>query len=261
MIKAAFFDLDGTLVPYGAPGMTTQLRADLFELQRRGIKIILATGRGDFDLKNIGMLGDVVFDSYITFNGHCCYDRNGFYRKVFLSRSDLESACRVLHENPEIVAIFETENGNFLNQVNEWVVEFFRHLSPKVYPVRAPEESVDEIVYQVVPFIRSGMEHMFLNHMPGCVATRWNVDATDIIPKGNGKADGIRAALERYGLCADEIIAFGDGENDIPMLEIAGIGVAMGNANQLVQNAADYITKSVYEDGVSSALRHFGLLD
>ena len=80
------------------------------------------------------------------------------------------------------------------------------------------------------------------------------------IPKGNGKADGIRAALERYNLKAEETIAFGDGENDIPMLQICGIGVAMGNAKQLVKDSADYVTLSVREDGVSAALRHFGLI-
>ena len=74
MMKAAFFDLDGTLVAYGKPGMSAQLREDMFELRRRGIKTVLATGRGKHDLKNIGMLGDVEFDAYVTFNGYCCYD-------------------------------------------------------------------------------------------------------------------------------------------------------------------------------------------
>ncbi len=260
MIKAAFFDLDGTLVPYGDHGMSAKLREDLFELQRRGIKIILATGRGKHDLDRIGMLGDVVFDSYITFNGHCCYDADGFYRQVSLSREDLTAACQVLREHPEIVAIMEGENGNFLNQVNDWFREFYVNICPEVYPVRAPEAAIDEIIYQVVPFIRSGMEPMFLDQMPGSTATRWHEEATDLIPKGNGKADGIRAALERYDLKAEETIAFGDGENDIPMLEIAGIGVAMDNAKQMVKDAADHVTLSVREDGVSAALRHFGLL-
>ena len=103
MIKAAFFDLDGTLVPYGEPGMTAQLRKDLLELRRRGIMIILATGRGKHDLKNIGMLGDVEFDSYITYNGYCCYDNHGVYRSNPMSQSDLKAACAVLRENPEIV--------------------------------------------------------------------------------------------------------------------------------------------------------------
>lgn len=260
MIKAAFFDLDGTLVPYGEPGMSAKLREDLFELRRRGIKIILATGRGRHDLDRIGMLGDVVFDSYITFNGHCCYDADGSYRQGSLSRADLTAACQVLKEHPEIVAIMEGEGGNFLNQVTDWFREFYVNICPEIYPVRAPEEAIDEIVYQVVPFIRSGMENLFLDHMPGCIAIRWHEEATDLIPKGDGKADGIRAALERYGLKAEETIAFGDGENDMPMLEIAGIGVAMGNAKQMVKNVADHVTLPAREDGVSAALRHFGLL-
>ena len=261
MIKAAFFDLDGTLVPYGEPGMTAQLRADLFELRRRGIMIILATGRGKHDLKNIGMLGDVEFDSYITYNGYCCYDNDGVYRSNPMNQSDLEAACAVLRENPQIVAIIEGENGNFFTRMDDEILEKYKDISPKAYPVRPPEDSIGEAVYQVVPFIERGREDLFLSVMPGCKATRWSEYATDVIPKGDGKADGIRAALERYDLKAEEVISFGDGENDIPMLEIAGIGVAMGNAKQMVKDSADYVTLSVRDDGVSAALRHFGLLD
>ena len=260
MIKAAFFDLDGTLVAYGRRGLSAKLRDDLFELRRRGIITVLATGRGKHDLKNIGMLGDVEFDCYITYNGYCCYDDNGIFRSVSMALEDLEAACAVLRENPEIVAIVEGENGNFFNRVDERVLEHYKEVSPEAYPVRPPEESIGEAVYQVVPFIERGREDLFLSVMPGCTATRWSEYATDLIPKGNGKADGIRAALERYGLKAEEIIAFGDGENDIPMLEIAGIGVAMGNARQIVKDKADHVTLTVHEDGVCAALRHFGLL-
>lgn len=260
MIKAAFFDLDGTLVPYGEPGMTARLREDLFELRRRGVKIILATGRGKHDLKNIGMLGDVEFDSYITYNGYCCYDEQGVYRSVPMSQADLKAACAVLKEHPEIVAIVEGENGNFFTRMDDEILEKYKAVSPKAYPVRPPEESIGEAVYQVVPFIERGKEDLFLSVMPGCIATRWSEYATDVIPKGNGKADGIRAALERYNLKAEETIAFGDGENDIPMLQICGMGVAMGQAREIVKTSADYVTLSVYEDGVSAALRHFGIL-
>lgn len=260
MIKAAFFDLDGTLVPYGAPGMSAQLREDLMDLRRRGIKTVLATGRGKHDLKNIGMLGDVEFDAYVTFNGYCCYDHDGIYRSVAMDLSDLKAACTVLRENPEIVVIVEGEKGNFFNRLDERVLEYYKGVSPKAYPVRAPEESFGEAVYQVVPFIERGREDLFLPVMPGCIATRWSEFATDLIPKGSGKADGIRATLERYGLRPEEIIAFGDGENDMTMLEMAGIGVAMGNSKQIVKDIADHVTLSVREDGVCAALRHFGLL-
>lgn len=55
-------------------------------------------------------------------------------------------------------------------------------------------------------------------------------------------------------------MAFGDGENDIPMLVKAGVGVAVANAKDNVKAAADYIAPSVDEDGVAEALRHFGVI-
>lgn len=52
-------------------------------------------------------------------------------------------------------------------------------------------------------------------------------------------------------------MAFGDGGNDIPMIQRAGIGIAMGNGNQGLKNVADYVTASVDDDGVYRALKHF----
>ena len=67
--------------------------------------------------------------------------------------------------------------------------------------------------------------------------------------------------LDENGLKREEIMAFGDGENDIDMLKFAGIGVAMGNASDEVKAAADYVTDSVDADGIAKALKHFGLID
>lgn len=59
------------------------------------------------------------------------------------------------------------------------------------------------------------------------------------------------------GFGPDEAMAFGDGGNDIPMIQRAGIGIAMGNGNQGLKNVADYVTASVDDDGVYRALKHF----
>ena len=56
------------------------------------------------------------------------------------------------------------------------------------------------------------------------------------------------------------MMAFGDGGNDIEMLRYAGTGVAMGNADDAVKAAADYVTTSVDDDGIMNALKHFGLI-
>ena len=58
----------------------------------------------------------------------------------------------------------------------------------------------------------------------------------------------------------EEIIAFGDGGNDVDMLEYAGIGVAMGNAGEDVKAAADYVTTAIDDDGIFNALKHFNVI-
>ena len=62
------------------------------------------------------------------------------------------------------------------------------------------------------------------------------------------------------GITTEEIIAFGDGQNDIGMLQLAGIGVAMGNALDEVKAAADYVTDTVEADGLAHALQYFHLI-
>ena len=66
--------------------------------------------------------------------------------------------------------------------------------------------------------------------------------------------------MNRFGLMPEEIMAFGDAENDIGMLSFAGIGVAMGNARDNVKAAADYVTDDVDSNGIFNALQYFDLL-
>ena len=66
--------------------------------------------------------------------------------------------------------------------------------------------------------------------------------------------------LDYFGMDVSETMSFGDGGNDIPMLQYAHIGVAMGNATDNVKEIADYVTTSVDEDGIANALKHFGVI-
>ena len=71
----------------------------------------------------------------------------------------------------------------------------------------------------------------------------------------NSKAVGIESVLKHFGIGREECIAFGDGGNDIEMLEYCGIGVAMGNADDKVKSHADYVTTSVDEEGIEQAFK------
>ena len=62
--------------------------------------------------------------------------------------------------------------------------------------------------------------------------------------------------IEYYGYSRDEIAAIGDGYNDISMIRYAGLGIAMGNANDKVKEAADYVTDSMEQDGLLHAVQY-----
>ena len=260
MIKAIFFDVDGTMVSYRQREISDRLRRDLLALQQAGIRIFVCTGRSRQDLASTSMLRDVVFDGYVTVNGQCCYDANGVYRDNPICREDLVQAVEVLRANPHIAALAHEDGYSFLNRSNARVEEIFTFLHTKEYPIEPVERLLEKKIYQFIPLVDETEENLFISTMTHCVHTRWHPKGIDLVTKGEGKADGIRATLAHYGLTPEEAMAFGDGENDLTMLSLVGIGVAMGNAIPVVKERADYITAEVEEDGISQALRHFGLL-
>lgn len=261
MIKAAFFDIDGTLVSFRQKILPDQLCEDLPALRKRGVKIYICSGRALQDLEKTGMLRGVEFDGYVTLNGqHCCGGDGAVVRDEPIALSDLRSAYDVLMAHPEFPALLAGNGESYLTKINGRVRDIYEFLHTAVYPVRDPAWMLEGKVYQFVPFVELAEEHFFLDVMPGCVSTRWHPKGIDIIPKDGGKGAGVRAMMERYGFARDEVMAFGDGENDVSMLAEAGISVAMGNSEEKVKAVAGYVTGTVEEVGVSKALRHFGLL-
>ena len=103
-------------------------------------------------------------------------------------------------------------------------------------------------------------EEVFSNVLTHCDTVRWHPLFTDIVKKGINKSTGIDEVSRYFGIKLEDTIAFGDGGNDIPMLKHAGLGIAMGNASERVQAAADFVTTSVDDDGIAYALKHFGLI-
>ena len=103
-------------------------------------------------------------------------------------------------------------------------------------------------------------EHKLFELAPMLNHTRWCDDFLDVIPETGGKDTGMQAVMDHLGITREEVMAFGDGENDLSMLRHAGIGVAMGSGTELLKAEADYVTGTPDEDGVLSALKHFGIL-
>jgi Cof subfamily protein (haloacid dehalogenase superfamily) len=79
----------------------------------------------------------------------------------------------------------------------------------------------------------------------------------EIMPKNIDKAYSLGKLLEKLGLTKDEMIACGDGFNDLSMIKYAGVGVAMANAQEVVKEAADYVTLSNDEDGIVHVIEKY----
>ena len=95
-----------------------------------------------------------------------------------------------------------------------------------------------------------------MKRVPALIASRWHPCFADVNPRGVTKASGIASFAREMGIGIDETVAFGDGGNDVPMLEAAGLGVAMGNASDEVKARAGYVTASVDDDGLAQALEY-----
>ncbi|MFR1710273.1 MAG: Cof-type HAD-IIB family hydrolase [Clostridium sp.] len=81
----------------------------------------------------------------------------------------------------------------------------------------------------------------------------------EIMKKGTSKGEAVKKICEYYGIDKNEVICIGDNENDLSMIKFAGLGVAMGNAEEFVKKQADYITLSNEEDGVAHVIEKFVL--
>ena len=108
--------------------------------------------------------------------------------------------------------------------------------------------------YQLIAIMPSEMDKEVGNMLSHCRLPRWHPAFTDIVAAGNSKAAGMEAVCRHFGIRQDETLAFGDGGDDIEMLQWAGIGVAMGNAADTVKAHADRVTTDVDHEGIETAV-------
>lgn len=256
MIKAIFFDVDGTLVSHKDTTVSLRTRAALDVLEKRGIKRILATGRHSSELRNLPVR-DIRFDGAVTLNGQLCLDQDGtvFFDNPITGES-MELLLKYFREKNFPLLLVE-QDTMYINFVDERVRLAQEAISTPIPSIGA---YTGNPIYQVIAYVEPQDEALLRTQLPGCRITRWNPQGIDIIAATGGKVAGIEAYLSRSGIDRSETMAFGDGENDAEMLAFVQLGVAMGNAKDPAKRAADYVTASVDEDGIAEALVHFQLL-
>ena len=260
MIKAVFFDIDGTLVPFESKRCLPSTKQALEQLRQRGILTFVATGRARLEMERAGFLTGMHFDGYITANGQYCYSEEKVYYEDPIPRTDVENLYHYLQSN-DCACFFMEEDASYLNRVNQRVEDIFAQLHTPVPPVAPLERILQHKLYQIAAYVPHQQEEIFLQLMPGCKATSWHPLELDLFPRSGGKMPAIQATLKHFSLRPEEIMAFGDGKNDRDMVAFAGIGVAMGDGAESVKAAADYVTTPAAQDGIALALRRFGLID
>ncbi len=254
MIRAVFLDSDDTLYPHQQKKIPDSAWNALLRLQEKGIAVVLATGRNPGELRKLGVT-DFPFDGYIVLNGQLCLDKNFIpYHKVPIEGKEKEYLVS-LFEEKRLPMGFCDEDELYINFCDHRVLEAQNDVSS---PVPACHEyNGKELLLAMFYLDEEELKELDLSALQ---VTRWNRKAVDVVAKGGSKYQGILKYMEHYGISQEETMAFGDGENDMEMLEKAGLSIAMGNAPEEVKAVADYVTDDIDEDGILHALEHFGLL-
>lgn len=256
MIKAAFFDIDGTLVPFGQREISDSTCDALDALRAQGIGVFVCSGRPRFMIHN---LRDYPFDGFICCNG----GRILLDGKSLLDRPiEADAVADVVGISQEngIACVAFGADAMCLN----FHSELERRISDGLHvdlPVGNLEAFVNQTIYQFTIYATQEQERRIYAPLQGRVLfPRWHPDFMDVTPTATSKAGGIAVVAEHFGWRMEELMGFGDGGNDIPMLESVGCAVAMGNATDEVKARAHYVTADAADDGIAAALRHFGLL-
>ncbi len=256
MIKAIFFDIDGTLVSFKTHKIPQSAIDAIHDVRQQGVKVFIATGR---PLPFINNLDGLEYDGIMSVTGAYCTAADG--TEIFkqpVPREDIERAIADSKENPMPIAFACNDKAVVCNADSNMpaLEEIFKLLNIGLPPLSDIEEARNLEVMQVIAFFNKEQEPRIMNDvLRGCDANRWHPLFADCIAKGTSKATGIDKICDYYGVELSETMAFGDGGNDIAMLEHAAVGVAMGNASDEVKQHADIVTDTVDNDGVANILR------
>ena len=260
MIKALFFDVDGTLVSFKTHRIPQSTVDALTEAKRRGAGIYISTGRPKRLINNLDEISHLV-DGYITATGAYCTVGGDVVSCITIPDDEARAFVRKSDEMRFATLVVGVGDLTVINP-NPDVDRLYRKMLnvSDLGQDNSVEDVLGQGIIQFTPIIGTDTERALMPMMKHCVSARWYPDFVDITAQGADKGTALKTMAARIGVEISETMAFGDGGNDVPIISAAGTGVAMGNAGEDVKAAADYVTSSVDDDGVASALRHFGII-
>lgn len=248
MKSAVFFDIDGTLATYQRE-ITPAVRAYIKKLQVEGTSVFLCSGRGISDLPE--SITEIDFDgcicstgAYIVSRGQVIYNQlipSPVLADLYFLLKELCASCYFDTDK----ALYRLEAGpSLLSQYEEITsAGLLEALPVNSLSYRTPSR---DISHRLISYLE---QH--------CRVIPYTDTFGDVVPAGCSKSDGIRRILEEQNLAGCRTLAIGDSENDIDMIKAVDIGIAMKNSPKELLDAADFITGTLEEDGVITALQRY----
>ncbi|MCY9206232.1 phosphoglycolate phosphatase [Bacillus atrophaeus] len=240
-IKLIAIDMDGTLLN-DEQLISEGNRQAIREAEDKGVYVVISTGRTLMTCRELAE--SLKLSSYlITANGSEIWD------------SEFNLVERQLLHTDHIQMMWDLKNKHNTNfwasTVDKvWRGEFPESITDHEWLKFGFDIEDDDIRNEVLTELKKNKELEITNSSP----TNIEVNALGI-----NKAAALTKVSEKLGFTMENVMAMGDSLNDIAMIEKAGVGVAMGNAQDIVKETADWVTDTNIEDGVAKAIRHWVL--
>lgn len=266
-IKALVLDIDGTLTN-SQKEITPETKRGLLMIQERGHKVILASGRPTPGLERFSK--ELELEKYggytLSFNGGRiinCKTGEVVYQKTLpphvipgLYKFATQRDCGLITYFGDQI-ILGTRMDEYIQleaRINGMVVKKVDH-----FPVYVDFE-VNKCLLTAPPE-QAALYEKELQDKYGDILSIYRSEPffIEAMPKNVDKAASLDRMLESVGLTRENIICCGDGYNDITMIEYAGVGVAMANAQEQVKQAADFVTDSNDRDGIVRVIEKYVL--
>lgn len=268
--KMVVMDMDYTLLNKEKE-VSIRNKEALKKAMEKGVHLVVATGRIYVSAKFYARLLNIS-TPIIASNGAIIkegYTNKTIFKSVLLDEVALEMIrlcrksglfCHLFSDN----TVFTEKIINISSRYNEWNKSLEDEDKINIKVVDRLEDAVKKAgnrLFKAVVVdnnedkirdIRNGMLST------GLVSVSQSLkDNLEVMNKGINKGNAIRILCKLYGIDKDDVIAIGDNENDISMIEYAGMGIAMGNASESLKERADYITGDYLDDGVAQAIEKF----
>lgn len=256
MSKILFFDVDGTLYN-SEKKLPDSARKALFKARENGYEIAIATGRAPFMISSI--VEELQIDTYVTFNGQYVVCKGEVIFTDSVPKNELKEIIDFGNELNHPVVFLDEKQMIASVHNNEFIAESLNTLRYP-YPKINPTFYENNNVYQTLIFMEEKDESLYRNTFENVKFVRWHRYSCDILPKEGSKARGIQKVIDKLNISLKDTYAFGDGLNDIEMLQAVGTSIAMGNAHEQVKKVASVVADHVNNDGLAKVMKQLDII-